>query len=712
MKFTSSIVLAAFLAIRVNSSPVPATVEESNKTGKNVQAFTGTLGGPADPVIQSDDPNNKRPFLTDNDTFVGGGVALSRSCSKQNNACNRDKANTAEACQKQKEECDALAKTTGEALAANKKPAGGDAGTPPQNQVNTTQSQLMKARGNGTALADPAANPRKEVAARKAKGNNNGTVASDPKKNEKRVPKKADEEDPQKANEEDPQKANEKEPEKNNEKNPQKNNEKDPKKNNEKDPKKANEEDPQKNNKNEENPQKNNNNEENPQKNNNNEENPQKNNNNNNNEEDPQKNNEKEPEKNNEENPQKNNNNEENPQKNNNNEENPQKNNNNEENPQKNNNNNEEDPQKNNEKEPEKNNEKDPQKANEEDQKKKANEDKKKAKEAEKQQKEEEKKNKKNNNNNNNNNNGNNENNNNNNNNGTEIVSRGVKDTPAKNGTATTPAPANKAAANGTAPAAGGLLPDGRIAQNIKVEDFDVKASVFKSAVVKGDGLKFSEIITFPDATVAKQSLFDVAGNTKAFAININDKSIFIPKGGKPEDQNRRADLLPSIISTENDVATKGVKTIHFSIQMDPAKPLNLTHQYALSFLETKDFTTHIYEVVVGGGDDKNIRVTSNNKGGAAKDLFSAPIAKGFMNFALTMDFEKNTIQVFHSIDNEPLKQVTEPLENDNTGNGELHFAILKQAVAGAPQPTGIDEAIIYGGIFMEDTAGKTATLS
>lgn len=44
-------------------------------------------------------------------------------------------------------------------------------------------------------------------------------------------------------------------------------------------------------------------------------------------------------------------------------------------------------------------------------------------------------------------------------------------------------------------------------------------------------------------------------------------------------------------------------------------------------------------------------------------------------------------------------------------GNGEYHFAVLKNAVGGA-QPANIDEAVFFGGVFMEDTAGKTATLS
>lgn len=49
-----------------------------------------------------------------------------------------------------------------------------------------------------------------------------------------------------------------------------------------------------------------------------------------------------------------------------------------------------------------------------------------------------------------------------------------------------TPAPNTAAAGNASTGAL--VLPDGRIRQDAKPEDFNVLASVFKSAVVKGDG--------------------------------------------------------------------------------------------------------------------------------------------------------------------------------------------------------------------------------
>ncbi|TLS26369.1 hypothetical protein PpBr36_04915 [Pyricularia pennisetigena] len=267
---------------------------------------------------------------------------------------------------------------------------------------------------------------------------------------------------------------------------------------------------------------------------------------------------------------------------------------------------------------------------------------------------------------------------------------------------------AGKASAgNGTAGAL--VLPDGRIKKDAKPEDFNVLASVFKSAVVKGDGLVFSDVVSFPDV---KASLFDKAGDTKAFAINIDDKSVFVPQGGEAQSNIRRADLLPSIRSQLNDVAVTGVRTLHFSVQRDANKPLNDTHDYQLVNLESKDFSFHQFDVRTGADNKKDIAIFGNSKAATPEKIFSTPFGENaFENFALKLDFDANTMQVFHSTGDEPLKQATEPVKNDLAGLGEYHFSLVKNPVGTAAQPTGISEAIIYGGIFMEDSTGDKISL-
>ncbi|KAF8864709.1 hypothetical protein BDZ45DRAFT_721327 [Acephala macrosclerotiorum] len=67
----------------------------------------------------------------------------------------------------------------------------------------------------------------------------------------------------------------------------------------------------------------------------------------------------------------------------------------------------------------------------------------------------------------------------------------------------------------------------------LKIEVFNILGSVFKSDVVKGDGLVFSDLIQLLSTTqsLADQvSKFDTTTNTKAFKVTISDKSIFLPK--------------------------------------------------------------------------------------------------------------------------------------------------------------------------------------
>ncbi|CZR51988.1 uncharacterized protein PAC_01865 [Phialocephala subalpina] len=261
---------------------------------------------------------------------------------------------------------------------------------------------------------------------------------------------------------------------------------------------------------------------------------------------------------------------------------------------------------------------------------------------------------------------------------------------------------ATSSAANITAAATNSfvVLPGGRIAQSAVATDFSVLASVFKSAAVKGDGLVFSDLIQFPNTTQSLVCLspyssfssyanpdykFDTQTDTKAFEVTISDKSIFVPQ--------------------VNNVPTTGIKTMHLSLQTDATKSLNTSHDYQVAFLETADFATHQFDVRLGTqlwsatSDRKSIVVNGNNKAvGGVKTLFSAPITEG------------HTIQDFHSMGNNLLANITDAVPNDMAGNGEYHFGVLKNAIAGF-QPSGINEGVIFGGIFTEDSASGTVTL-
>jgi hypothetical protein len=88
---TAATAAATTPAATTPAATTPATTTASATTtaaavsGTNVQTFTGTLGGPAPPVIFT--AGAARPFAVDGTTDVNKPAALQRSCDVQHNAC-------------------------------------------------------------------------------------------------------------------------------------------------------------------------------------------------------------------------------------------------------------------------------------------------------------------------------------------------------------------------------------------------------------------------------------------------------------------------------------------------------------------------------------------------------------------------------------------------------------------------------------------------
>jgi hypothetical protein len=142
-------------------------------------------------------------------------------------------------------------------------------------------------------------------------------------------------------------------------------------------------------------------------------------------------------------------------------------------------------------------------------------------------------------------------------------------------------------------------------------------------------------------------------------------------------------------------------------------------------FLERADFSANLFMLRTGtllgsNGSTKNDLVLQGNTATGTETLFTTPFAaNAWTNVALQLDFTANTLQVFTSTANQPLVKATEPLPNDLSGNGAFHFGVNKNPTdPGADvlrqgfQPSGILEGVVYGGIFVEDTANATVTLS
>lgn len=78
-------------------------------------------------------------------------------------------------------------------------------------------------------------------------------------------------------------------------------------------------------------------------------------------------------------------------------------------------------------------------------------------------------------------------------------------------------------------------------------------------------------------------------------------------------------------------------------------------------------------------------------------------------------------VEVYYSIDSKPLTKANTAgaATNNLAGGGAYHFGIIKKSTGGGSdvvhkgfQETGINEGIIYGGIFIEDSAQGSVTLS
>ncbi|KAK1828951.1 hypothetical protein QBC39DRAFT_142292 [Podospora conica] len=257
---------------------------------------------------------------------------------------------------------------------------------------------------------------------------------------------------------------------------------------------------------------------------------------------------------------------------------------------------------------------------------------------------------------------------------------------------------------------------DGRIPNELAAADFDVANDIFNNAFVLGQGLVFSQALRI--LPVAAGSLFDIDIETEPVETLISDDSIF-----NAQVAFRRAELIPTS-NDGADASTQGVKTLHFSVLKDGVRPLNLSHEYQLVFLETADFSANQFVLKTGSilgqntADPDTLQLFGNTNDGQL--IFNTTFQNGvFHNFALQLDFAQNTVQVFFSRANDALQSVVDATANDLGGQGQFHFGLLKKPVNGVgditvngDQPAGINEGIIYGGIFQEDSADGCISLS
>lgn len=81
-------------------------------------------------------------------------------------------------------------------------------------------------------------------------------------------------------------------------------------------------------------------------------------------------------------------------------------------------------------------------------------------------------------------------------------------------------------------------------------------------------------------------------------------------------------------------------------------------------------------------------------------------------------DRTSSTMQVFYSVGGNPLKEVTVPFPNDNSGGGQMQLGIAKKRTEtetvvwdGYQESIVGSEGQIYGSVFVENSSGGCVSL-
>jgi hypothetical protein len=176
---------------------------------------------------------------------------------------------------------------------------------------------------------------------------------------------------------------------------------------------------------------------------------------------------------------------------------------------------------------------------------------------------------------------------------------------------------------------------DGRVPVNTAPTFFDTYATntIFNPDYVKGNDLKWSQILKFPNDS----SRFDGDKYT-AVEVTLSDQSIFQKQNGF-----RRAGLQ-FLKDASDGEGGKGVKTLHWSVKQDPARPLNLTHEYLNVWHEAGDYSSNQIQFQAGSiigkssADKNNFKLLDRN----GNSLYSVAIdQKNWQNFAVKLDYNQ-----------------------------------------------------------------------
>ncbi|KAI3620974.1 hypothetical protein WG66_008828 [Moniliophthora roreri] len=266
------------------------------------------------------------------------------------------------------------------------------------------------------------------------------------------------------------------------------------------------------------------------------------------------------------------------------------------------------------------------------------------------------------------------------------------------------------------------ILYDGRVPLSTQNASLDASADPFLT-VVKG-----SEPAThysgFLGEAVAPTPLWRNAPE-QVISITIDNSSVFVPGGGAPQLGFRRTELIAQKKGSDlKQIMETGVTQFHFSIKADTEHPLNLMHEHQIVFIEPSD-GTHVFGVQLGSPftnptgtlpapDADSFKVLDHALNVLFKTRFTPD---AWHNFAVQVDWEKLTLQIFYSTDADPLAAVTGVVSNPTVARGvvgDFHFGVLKLPLVNpADSPAdqgdvvhhgiqeGTKEGLLYSGVFV-----------
>ncbi|KAI9443006.1 hypothetical protein H4582DRAFT_1872650, partial [Lactarius indigo] len=274
---------------------------------------------------------------------------------------------------------------------------------------------------------------------------------------------------------------------------------------------------------------------------------------------------------------------------------------------------------------------------------------------------------------------------------------------------------------------ASSILYDGRAPSTITAADLDQSKGPYLAAV-KGSQ-NASHYFQFLGNSPPPTPLWSPV-QEQAIRATIDNSSIFTPGSNPPQLGFRRGELIAQPDqngnrTTFNTQIESGLTVFHFSVQADSQQPLNFKHEYQPLFIEPSD-GTHIFDLHSGTPfnstvSDADARVLSI-RSHASKVLFQTPFVENtWHNFAVAVDWDKLTLQVFYSQNACTLKAVTQVEDNSSAtkgpnGQGDFHFGLLKLPLINpADSPAdqadvahkgiqeGTTESILYSGVFVEN---------